>query len=176
MFIKDKCWWHRVQALYIEDIVLYLESLLLWNRNSLLFYQFCHLAQYRKFLSMVNHVQAESIDSWVCPGVGVIVKCFIVLLQKWSQWIRCIVCIDRDWNTINYGHAERIRNLGSFLYLCYLDLWTTFPVVNPVHVFVAYWALSLSLSFSSLSLSMHFDPQKLKHVSIWENVWAREWI
>lgn len=34
---------------------------------------------------MVNHVQAESLDSWVCPGVGVIVKCFIVLLQKWSQ-------------------------------------------------------------------------------------------
>lgn len=131
-------------------IRLYLESLLLWNRNSLLFYQFCHLAQYRKFLSMVNHVQAESIDSWVCPGVGVIVKCFIVLLQKWSQWIRWIVCIDRDWNTINYGHAERIRNLGSFLYLCYLDLWTTFPVVNPVHVFVAYWALSLSLFPPSL--------------------------
>lgn len=108
------------------------------NLFTLLFYQFCHLAQYRKFLSMVNHVQAESLDSWVCPGVGVIVKCFIVLLQKWSQWIRCIVCIDRDWNTINHGHAERIQNPGSFLYLCYLDLWETFPVVNPVHVFVAY--------------------------------------
>lgn len=65
-------------------IVLYLESLYC-EIVTLLFYQFCHLAQYRKFLSMVNHVQAESLDSWVCPGVGVIVKCFIVLLQKWSQ-------------------------------------------------------------------------------------------